>query len=353
MYAKFVTFLTLGARFGFLVPRSTSNDLEMSMFVVETSPVGTILRCTLGISVNCTRLQIKAPFARSVVYDPVHDHVYWTFSEFINRIRSSGENYEHKWFKFDSKPSVVAIDHSSRLLFVLSSSRSSSLRSVSLQTRHQTELPAPSPRLWGLAVDALMKNIFLAEATRVIMMRYDGSARQKLLDISANYFVAMAYDPEGQRLYYNLWTMRVFGSVNIHTRNSTVYSLSNQYPSVTIYEGVLYMTDFNEREKVFKMSRKGKLISDMPCDGSKSGFARIAVFRKYGCSPGWFGRTCSLACGQCLEGSACDHEYGYCTQGCDVGWTGRTCKAESKVRSHDSGTTSTPRSQGHPWLTQG
>ncbi|XP_071098655.1 uncharacterized protein [Haliotis cracherodii] len=118
---------------------------------------------------------------------------------------------------------------------------------------------------------------------------------------------------------------------------------------MALYEGVLYMTALNERGNIFKMPREGGLISNIPYSGSEYRFARITVFRKHGCSPGWFGRTCNLACGQCLAGSTCDQMSGYCTLGCDVGWTGRTCKAESKDGSFGSWTTSPPASQTSPW----
>lgn len=43
----------------------------------------------------------------------------------------------------------------------------------------------------------LCRKIFLAEATRLTMMRYDGTARETLVRINADYHVGMVFDPEG------------------------------------------------------------------------------------------------------------------------------------------------------------
>ena len=44
------------------------------------------------------------------------------------------------------------------------------------------------------------------------------------------------------------------------------------------------------------------------------------------CDVGFYGSECSRECGNCLNGTACDHVTGTCTSGCADGWKMDRCK---------------------------
>ncbi|XP_062622131.1 multiple epidermal growth factor-like domains protein 10 [Saccostrea cucullata] len=58
------------------------------------------------------------------------------------------------------------------------------------------------------------------------------------------------------------------------------------------------------------------------CSACKEGYTGETCTE---CSAGRYGRSCSLTCGQCRDGTTCDNMNGACPNGCSAGWMGGKC----------------------------
>ncbi|XP_071088307.1 uncharacterized protein [Haliotis cracherodii] len=310
----------------------SNNATEKIMFITDSGGSlevnGSVFRCVLDAGAGCTVLPIYTPNPRCPVYDHVEDYVYWSdyALQSVCRVKSSGEDYE-TWVNVSRGLYGMALDSQLRTIFVfeLSQNGSSSLWKVTMDTQILTKVPIEKSSVWGIATDTQNKKLFLAFASKITMMNYDGTEYVTLLNKKTGDHFGMMFDKEGHRLYYADTGARTLGSLDVETKETTVYSNDTVYLSVHQFEGVLYAGPFGDRGRVDEIPGGCGPRSYVYFNTSVVGGIRATVFRKYGCSSGWYGRMCNRECGKCFNGSTCDNVAGYCPAGCDTGWIGDTC----------------------------
>ncbi|XP_046572379.1 multiple epidermal growth factor-like domains protein 10 isoform X1 [Haliotis rubra] len=194
-----------------------------------------------------------------------------------------------------------------------------------MDTKILTKVPTENSLVWGIAIDTRNKKLFLAFATKITMMNYDGSDYVTLLNKKNGNHFGMMFDMEGHRLYYADSSVLTLGSLDLETNVTTVYRNDTLYLSVHEFEGVLYAGPFGDRGTVDVLPGGCGPRSYVYFNTSIHGGIRATVFRIYGCPSGWYGRLCTRECGKCFNGSACDNIDGHCADGCDTGWIGDTC----------------------------
>ncbi|XP_046572394.1 uncharacterized protein LOC124280483 isoform X3 [Haliotis rubra] len=197
-----------------------------------------------------------------------------------------------------------------------------------MDTKILTKVPTENSLVWGIAIDTRNKKLFLAFATKITMMNYDGSDYVTLLNKKNGNHFGMMFDMEGHRLYYADSSVLTLGSLDLETNVTTVYRNDTLYLSVHEFEGVLYAGPFGDRGTVDVLPGGCGPRSYVYFNTSIHGGIRATVFRIYGCPSGWYGRLCTRECGKCFNGSACDNIDGHCADGCDTGWIGDTCTTD-------------------------
>ncbi|XP_067661221.1 uncharacterized protein [Haliotis asinina] len=309
----------------------SNNATEKIMFITDSGARlevnGSVYRCTLEARSNCSALQIHTPNPRCPVYDPVEDYVYWSdyALKSVCRVKSSGEDYE-TWINISRGLYGMALDSELRAVFVFDlQGDNSSLWKVTMDTKILTMVPIENAQVWGIAIDTQNKKLFLAFATKITTMNYDGSEYVTLLNKKNGDHFGMMFDMERHTLYYADTSARTLGSLDLETNVTTVYRNDSLYLSVHEFEGVLYAGPFGDGGTVDVFPGGFGPRSYVYFNTSILGGIRVTVFRKYGCPSGWYGRLCTRKCGKCVNASSCDNVDGHCVAGCDTGWIGDTC----------------------------
>ncbi|XP_046572401.1 uncharacterized protein LOC124280483 isoform X4 [Haliotis rubra] len=150
-----------------------------------------------------------------------------------------------------------------------------------MDTKILTKVPTENSLVWGIAIDTRNKKLFLAFATKITMMNYDGSDYVTLLNKKNGNHFGMMFDMEGHRLYYADSSVLTLGSLDLETNVTTVYRNDTLYLSVHEFEGVLYAGPFGDRGTVDVLPGGCGPRSYVYFNTSIHGGIRATVFRIY------------------------------------------------------------------------